>query len=198
MHEDFEVDSELRYWEAMRNGDKSSFAWIYDHYFKQLYNYGRKIGVENAALEDAIHDLFVDLWRMRENLSPTTSVRFYLYRSLRRRVLRNDAARNYFTENGLIIEDALALVTPSLEQEIIDEEDHNQRIHRLKKLLNDLAPRQYEALILRFYDEFSFEEIAAILQVNEQSARNLVQRGLVQLRQYAKHVIALACFLLFI
>lgn len=198
MHEDPEVSLELRYWEAMRKGDKSSFAWIYDRYFKLLYNYGKKIGVERAALEDAIHDLFVDLWRMRDNLSSTTSVRFYLYRSLRRRVLRNDTAKNYFTDSGLIIEDALAMVSPSLEQEIIDEEGRNQRIHRLKKLLNDLAPRQYEALVLRFYDEFSFQEIADILHVNEQSARNLVQRGLVQLRQYAKHVITLACLMLFL
>lgn len=196
MYEDLQAGVELRYWESLRKGDKASFAWIYDHYFKLLYNYGKKIGIDNDALEDAIHDLFVDLWRFREHLASTTSVRFYLYRSLRRRVMRNDVAKNYFTEAGLIIEDALTLVSPSFEQEIIDEEIRNQRVHRLKKLLNDLAPRQYEALVLRFYDELSFAEIASVLNVNEQSARNLIQRGLLQLRQYAKHVISLAIFLL--
>lgn len=187
-------DIELKQWEAMRAGDEQSFAWLYDRYFKLLYNYGKKIGTTDAALEDGIHDLFVDLWRFRSSLSSTTSVRFYLYRSLRRRLMRNDSHSDFFTADGAIIEDALKAATPSSEQELIDEENNNQRIYRLKKLLSDLSPRQYEALVLRYYDEMSFDEIAAILNVNEQSARNLVQRGLLQLRHYAKYVISLMLF----
>ncbi|MBT1712481.1 sigma-70 family RNA polymerase sigma factor, partial [Fulvivirgaceae bacterium PWU5] len=155
-----------------------------------LYNYGRKIGGVNAVLEDAIHDLFVDLWRFREKLSPTTSVRFYLYRSLRRKLLRNESRKAFFTLDDFVIEDVWLTPTPSSEQKLIDEESGHQRIHRLRKLLNDLSPRQYEAMVLRFYDEMDFEEIAAVLNVNEQSARNLVQRGLTQLRQYVKYVLS--------
>ena len=194
MHLNVHNDIELKQWEAMRAGNEQAFAWLYDRYFKLLYNYGRKIGTTDVALEDGIHDLFVDLWRFRSSLSSTTSVRFYLYRSLRRRLMRNDSRSNFFTADGAIIEDALKAATPSSEQELIDEENNNQRIYRLKKLLSDLSPRQYEALVLRYYDEMSFDEIAAILNVNEQSARNLVQRGLLQLRHYAKYVIGLLVF----
>jgi RNA polymerase sigma-70 factor (ECF subfamily) len=194
MHLNVQNDIELKQWEAMRAGSEQAFAWLYDRYFRLLYNYGKKIGTTDAALEDGIHDLFVDLWRFRSSLSSTTSVRFYLYRSLRRRLMRNDSRHNFFTADGSIIEDALKAATPSSEQELIDEENNNQRIYRLKKLLSDLSPRQYEALVLRYYDEMSFDEIAAILNVNEQSARNLVQRGLLQLRHYAKYVISLLVF----
>ncbi|SKC58269.1 RNA polymerase sigma factor [Ohtaekwangia koreensis] len=196
MHGDSTIDMELQQWDAMRGGDEQAFSWLYDRYFKLLYNYGRKIGTSEAALEDGIHDLFVDLWRFRKTLSSTTSVRFYLYRSLRRRLMRNDSRNSYFTSDGSIIEDALKASTPSSEENLIDEEDNHQRIYRLKKLLSDLSPRQYEALILRYYDEMAFDEIAAILNVNEQSARNLVQRGLLQLRHYAKYVISLTLFCL--
>jgi RNA polymerase sigma-70 factor (ECF subfamily) len=196
MHGDSTIDMELQQWDAMRGGEEQAFSWLYDRYFKLLYNYGRKIGTSEAALEDGIHDLFVDLWRFRKTLSSTTSVRFYLYRSLRRRLMRNDSRNSYFTSDGSIIEDALKASTPSSEENLIDEEDNHQRIYRLKKLLSDLSPRQYEALILRYYDEMAFDEIAAILNVNEQSARNLVQRGLLQLRHYAKYVISLTLFCL--
>jgi len=191
------MDLELKKWDAMRAGDGEAFAWLYAKYFKLLYNYGRKIGAGDAALQDAIHDLFVDLWRFRDNLSETTSVRFYLYRSIRRRLVRNDTSRSFFTADGIVIEDALQVSTPSLEENLIDEEKQNQRLNRLKKLLNDLTPRQYEALVLRFYDELSFEDIGSMLQVNEQSARNLVQRGLAQMKQYAKYVLSLCCLFLF-
>lgn len=178
-------DIEMQYWDGLRNGDAASLAGLYNRYFKLLYNYGRKINAEKKSLEDAIHDLFVDLWRFRDNLSPTTSVRFYLYRSLRRRLLRNHGAGGFFMGNGVVREDLLQPV-PCLEQDIIDKEIQDHRVSHLKRLLNDLSPRQYEAMILRFYDELSFEEIGAVLNVNEQSARNLVQRGLTQLKQYSK------------
>ena len=175
--------NEVDYWDRMRNGDPSAFSWLYNRYFKLLYNYGRKIRAEHKALEDAIHDLFVDLWRSRANLSKTTSVRFYLYRSLRRRLLRNQTEDVFFID-GVIRENVL-MSAPCMEQNIIDEEIRQHRVSHLNKLLNDLSPRQYEAMVLRFYDELSYEEIAGILNVNDQSARNLVQRGLAQLKQYS-------------
>lgn len=177
-------DIEIKFWNGLRNGDPSSLSALYDRYFKLLYNYGKKINAGNRSLEDAIHDLFVDLWRFRENLSATTSVRFYLYRSLRRRLVRN-RGKDFYPENGMVPNDLLQSV-PCLEQDIIEKETQHHRVNHLKKLLNDLSPRQYEALILRFYDELSFEEIGGILNVNEQSARNLVHRGLTQLKQYSK------------
>lgn len=178
-------DIELKTWNFLRQGNADALEWLYTRYFKLLYNYGRKISTESKSVEDAIHDLFLDLWRYRENLSPTTSVRFYLYRSLRRRLVRNNSGRDFVIENTRPSESLLERV-PCEEEQIIEKETQDHRVSRLGKLLNDLSPRQYEAMTLRFYDELSFEEIGVILDVNEQSARNLVQRGLAQLKEYAK------------
>ncbi len=189
-------DIEIQHWNELRQGNSSALSWLYKRYFQVLYNYGKKINADDEALEDAIHDLFVDLWRFHENLSATTSVRFYLYRSLRRRIVRNDNARDLFVNEGNIPESLLQCV-PSFENEIIEKEGIDLRVSQLKKLLTDLSPRQYEAMILRFYDELSFEEIGGILNVNEQSARNLVQRGLTQLKQYSRIIFALVALLAF-
>ena len=182
---DLAKDLELRYWENLRRGEAGALEWLYNRHFKLLYNYGKKLSADDESLEDAIHDLFVDLWRFRRNLSPTSSVRFYLYRSLRRKLARNDVHRKK-TQDLVILPECLEFSTPCQEQDIIEKESQTSRIRQLKKLLADLSPRQYEAMVLRFYDEMSFEEIGAILNVNEQSARNLVQRGLSQLKQFSK------------
>jgi RNA polymerase sigma factor (sigma-70 family) len=177
-------DIEIQTWDGLRKGNPHSLEWLYSRYFKLLYNYGRKISLESKSVEDAIHDLFVDLWRFRENLSPTTSVRFYLYRSLRRRLVRNNSGKGFDLNAGL--SESLLESVPCQEEGIIEKETENHRVTHLRKLLHDLSPRQYEAMTLRFYDELTFEEIGVILNVNEQSARNLVQRGLSQLKQYSK------------
>lgn len=183
------LSPDLEHWDAMLHGDKRAFSKLYELYFKVLYNYGRKLSSNAAHVEDAIHDLFVDLWRHRANLSATTSVRFYLYRSLRRRLLRGKTSMLLLTNEQAFFEGIFQHTVPSCEQEVMQVESDNRKATQLKKLLNDLSPRQYEALVLFFYDEFSYGEIAGLLNVNEQSARNLVQRGLQQLRNYARHIV---------
>lgn len=185
---------EIVKWEGLRNGDPACLEWLYNRYLKLLYNYGKKMSVDEKSLEDAIHDLFVDLWKYRERLSPTTSVRFYLYRSLRRRLVRNDQHIRELILNVQPPEFNDSPV-PCEEEYIIEKEAQVSRIRHLKRLLSDLSPRQYEAMVLRFYDELSFEEIGQILNVNEQSARNLVQRGLSQLKQFSRYLTLWAIFL---
>lgn len=184
------------HWQAMLRGDKTGFAKLYERYFKLLYNYGRKICHDGSSVEDSIHDLFVDLWRYKSNLAATTSVRFYLYRCLRRRLIKDNTNVLWLSDDMQRLEEVLRLATPAHENDIIESESKDYRLNQLKKLLNDLSPRQYEALVLYFYDEFSYQEIASMLQVNVQSARNLVQRGLLQLRQFSRHIVTLALFLL--
>lgn len=182
----------------MIRGDENAFGKLYESYFKLLYNYGRKICSERTQVEDCIHDLFVDLWRYRENLSSTTSVRFYLYRCLRRKLVKQKESEMWLYDDTSFVDEVLRLSTQSQEYKIIESESKDQKSAKLQKLLNDLSPRQLEALVLYFYDEFSYEEIAAVLNVNTQSARNLVQRGLMQLRDYAKLIVSIGLFLLFL
>jgi RNA polymerase sigma-70 factor (ECF subfamily) len=181
-------DEEL--WIRIREGNHEALEELYKRVFKMLYQYGLKISHNTTLVEDSIHDLFLDLWRYRENLFATTSVRFYLFSSLKRRIVRN----NKTDERALLfdIQHKQSILENSLNQEeiIIEYERYDEQINRLRKHLQNLPPRQYEALLLKFYNEFSYQEIASILEVNEQSARNLVQRGLDLLRKYNQIVIS--------
>ncbi|MFT4110626.1 RNA polymerase sigma factor [Propionicimonas sp.] len=50
------------------------------------------------------------------------------------------------------------------------------------RLFASVSPRQRAALVLRFYEQFSFAEIALVLDVAEPTARSLVHRALASLR----------------
>jgi len=75
------------------------------------------------------------------------------------------------------------LQTESIEELKIKTEEYLLLLQRLQQLMARLPERQQEVIRLRFYDNFSWEEIAGILQINEQSVRNLVQRAIVKLRE---------------
>ena len=171
-------------WSELKKGNRLAFARIYDTYIDALYNFGHKLYHNPQVVEDAIHDLFVDLWRYREKLASVSSVRVYLYVSVRRRIVQSSKAGNVFLYD--LEWDKLNLASLPEESRLVEKEGSDQQLERLKRYLSNLSPRQYEAIVLRFYDEMDYADIAAIMEVNEQSVRNLVQRGLEHLRQYSR------------
>jgi RNA polymerase sigma-70 factor (ECF subfamily) len=191
-------DDEIERWNAMRHGDVISFKWLYLRYFQSLYSYGKKIGVTEEALQESIHDVFVDLWFYHENLSEVQSVKLYLYRSWRRKVNRHISGQLLIDSLELILAEHPRYEDTEVEGDVECCEGPELQAKSLRKVINDLSPRQYEALVLRCYEEFSYQEIGDILDINEESAGRLVEDGLGQLRQFAKLVMSVSLFLLWI
>ena len=54
---------------------------------------------------------------------------------------------------------------------------------KVKHLLAQLSPRQREALTLYYIEEKKYEDICTIMDMNYQSVRNLMHRGITRLRE---------------
>jgi RNA polymerase sigma factor (sigma-70 family) len=186
---------EQQLWDGIKAGDKKSLAAVYKLHAKALYNYGNKIYHNPSLVEDSIHDVFLDLWNYRQKLSPVISIRAYLFASVRRKIIRSKESVVIGLDNKWVDFD---FVVESDEKKIVDSEFHDEQVQRLKSHLNNLSPRQYEAIILRFYDKMHYRDIASIMEVNEQSARNLVQRGIEYLRQFARITVSILAPLLLV
>lgn len=173
---------EKEIWDGIKIGDYKAFQNLYSYFFDQLYSYGMKICNDNEQVEDAIHDLFLDIWKYHKKLSPTTSIRFYLYRSIRRKIYKNQDRNIKETVFEKEIETFFEQTGDAHDLRIIEEESKSLIIARLQVGLKELPSRQYDALVLKFFSNFSYEEIGNMLDMNEQSVRNLIQRGLKKLR----------------
>jgi DNA-directed RNA polymerase specialized sigma24 family protein len=69
----------------------------------------------------------------------------------------------------------------SIEHELISDET-TASVSHLNQLINDL-PSTKEALYLRYTQELSVDQIADTLNINYQSANNLLHRALLSLRK---------------
>ncbi|GGM95126.1 DNA-directed RNA polymerase sigma-70 factor [Dyadobacter beijingensis] len=168
-------------WQRFRQGDEEAFTLLYQRYVRVLYSYGKKLVTEDMVVEDLVQDLFIDLWQSRTRLADAESPRFYLFRSLRRRI--HKACNGRLSERWEHIDEDFLPVTLPKESEIIESEQFQKQKDEIDAWLKSLPGRQYEVMILRFYQDFSYSEISEILTINEQSVRNLVQRAVCKLRQ---------------
>lgn len=182
----------IELWQAFKNGDREAFAQLYKLYIDALLSYGYRVTSDRQLIRDSIQDLFLHLWQTRSNLSDTDSIRFYLYRSLRNRIVRNmEKAKHTGIDTANLFENIIGAL--SVEDDLIENEQLSEQQLRLKQAIQQLPKRQQEIIQLRYYHDFSFEEIAEMMQINNQSVRNLLHRAITELRQ---HFILIFWFLL--
>ena len=169
-------------WCAFKNGNKEAFAEIYREQVKDLLNYGYKVTSDRRLIEDSIQDLFFELWKNRSGLSDTTSVRFYLFKALRFKIMRN--AKHSKVNDLLHFVESLTEggAEASHESYLIGMEVQSIQMANLKELIANLPKRQQEAINLRYYHNFSNEEIARIMGVNYQSACKFIYSALKSLK----------------
>lgn len=177
-----ELVSDVDLWNKFRKGDRHAFALIYKIHIAELLSYGYRVTSNQQLIKDSIQDLFLHIWLHRGNLSETTSIKYYLFRSLRNRILQNlDTAPevasqpNDFTLDGILSE-------ISWEEELIQEETQTSQMQRLRKAIERLPKRQQEAIQLRYFHSFGLDEISTMMEMNNQSVRNLLHRAITHLR----------------
>jgi len=179
---------------AFKAGDEKALELLYNRHFKALAGYGYRITSDRALVEDAIQDVFVDLWRRREYLGEIENVRFYLFRALRNQLHRN--IRHDLFDGAEDIDDFLDyLATLSSEQQSIEHEVQLSQTQAIQKALGQLSQRQREAVHLRFYQGLSLDESANLMGIPKQVVKNLLSKAYAILRLSLKA--ALSVLLIF-
>lgn len=181
MVKEYQINSDTQLWNDFTKGNQDAFRVIYSNHVHSLYKFGCHFTNDEELVKDCIHDLFVDLAKYRFRLGATNNIKLYLYKSLKRKIIKSLDKRSNF--ESFDKEDIPFTYLNSAEEEIVDEESEKLRYKQLNGAIEALSPRQKEAIYLKIVSGLSYEELARVMHVNYQSARNLVFRGLEKLRE---------------
>ena len=170
-------------WDNLLKGDEAAFDILYNQYFDDLCRYGGRITGDTNLIEDGIQDLFVEIWKTRNELPVVNSVKYYLFKRLKRKIIRKliDKRKAPLTSN--MLEEYNFKIVFSPESDLISRQFSTEQQTRLLKALNKLTRRQKEAITLRFFDGFTNKEVAGMLSMNTKSVRNLIYRAMISLKK---------------
>lgn len=180
-----------------KKGDERAFEDLYRKYFKSLSHYGFRICQDKDLIENAIQDLFIDLWRRRAFLGEVENVKFYLIKSVRNQLIRN--SQKDILENSEDVNDFLDyLGSLSVEQTIIQQESDELRNNKIKDAISKLSTRQKEVIHLRYFQNLSLDEISSLIMLPKQVVKNLLSKSYAVLRIYLKSSSLILLLLFFI
>lgn len=169
-------------WRRLIKGDASALEQLFRAHYPLLFDYGLKLTRQEEMVKDGIQEIFAYIWDRRRMLANAESVRAYLLVSLRRHLLQALARQQ--KQHSLHEELSINQVEEafSVEDLIIFAETEDAEKAAFKKAVSEIPARLREALYLKTYDGLSYKEIADIMHVKPQVARNYVSEAFHRLR----------------
>ncbi len=169
-------------WEELRKGDDQALAVLFRRHYALLYNYGMKFCGQSELVKDSIQEIFAYIWEKRGTISGVQSVRAYLLVALRRQLLKTIRQQHRRLDTQQQFGYSQDGNTSSAEDIMILHEEKDAEKKALHEALNQIPTRMREALYLKTFDTLSYKEIAAIMNVSTQVARNYVSQAFHRLR----------------
>jgi len=131
-----------------------------------------------AIAGDIVQNVFIALWKKREELDPRQSVKAYLFQAVRNRSL------NYLRDHSretIGLETADKSQAESMEH-TNPQEEADRRMDLLKQWISDLPERQREAFELSRFEGLDHDEIADVMNVSPNTVNNHIVAALKHLR----------------
>jgi RNA polymerase sigma-70 factor (ECF subfamily) len=175
--------SEEDLWKKFKEGSESAFIQIYRTYVHQLYHFGCQFSASEELVKDCLQDFFIYLRKTRSNLSNTDSIRLYLFKSFKRRILEYKKQHQKMLERQQDCSSTVFPVELSPEEAMINQQLTQTQILNLNNALKTISAKEREAVYYFYYENLSYQEIAKMMNFSHvSSARRLIYNALKHLR----------------
>lgn len=172
--------------ERIGRGDQSAFSALYDRLSRPLYSLALRMLGDAGDAQDALQDVFLQIWSRAATYNPEQSTVFsWTVLLTRSRVidrLRARKRRLRVVDSATGDEDADVADASTMES-AADTADKNDEAARVRSVLNNLPSEQREAIELAFFGDLTHHEIAARLGEPLGTIKARIRRGLLKLRE---------------
>lgn len=158
-----------------QQGDRQAFTELVTRHQAGIVSLTYRMCGDLRLAEDAAQEAFVRLWQNLDNYKPQYAFRGWLYR-----IAANAALDSLRRERPTAVLDPLSMADPGLSPERSVEE--NQRAAQVRRAISQLSPALRMVLILREYQELSYQEIADALDIPVGTVMSRLNSARAQLR----------------
>ena len=157
------ADSDLL--SLMKQNNSSALNELFDRYFIPLCRFSYKYLWTKELCEEAVSDIFVNLWLKRGIIEISTSVKAYLYKSVRNQSL------NYvkkFNRQNIETKSVEELELAGRDNFVMDFENNEE----IENILMTLPERRKLVFKMSRIDGLKYSEIAEILSISVNTVQN--------------------------
>jgi RNA polymerase sigma-70 factor, ECF subfamily len=176
----------------VKTGDDSAFEYLVQKYRRPMVSFMYRMTHNAAVAEDLAQEVFLRVYRSRDNYEPSAKFTTWLYR------IASNLAVNYArdtrherAENTVSIDEpdentGLTVDVPDSSMTAEDSIVRRERMAAIRQKVQALPERQRIAVIMHKYQEMDYRQIAEVLKLSESATKSLLFRAYEALRVQLK------------
>lgn len=168
--------------DKIKDNDEKAFEKLFHKYYGHLCLFASRILQDEISAEEIVQDFFVKLWEKRKQLSIETSVKSYLYRSIR------NLCFNLIEHNNIKLKHAQSVIS-NHKNHLADDDGFNE-IDLAKKIedsIQSLPEKRREIFRLSREEGLKYREIAEKLNISIKTVEAQMGLAFKTLREKLKH-----------
>ena len=162
--------------QAVGRGDLEAFEELVRRRQAWAWKIAYRFLGQKSEAEDVVQEAFIRLMKAADRYRPSACFTTYFYRIITRLCI--DRAKQKKKPALETIPDSADDTAPDAATELIRRETADA----VRSALDTLAPNQRMAIVLRYYEELNYRDIAAVLEITPKAVERLLSRGRKRLR----------------
>ena len=158
--------------------NQNEFVLLIAPFKDKVFRLAKRLLLCTEEAEDATQEVLVKLWSNNENLDNYNSVEAFAMTITKNYCL--DQLKSKRAGNLKMVHTNFTDREPSLDKKVEDSDS----LHWVEKIIDQLPEQQRLIIQLRDIEQYEFEEIAKILEMNQTAIRVALSRGRKTIREF--------------
>ncbi len=173
---------EKHLFDRIKKGEEKAFETFFHKYYGHLCLYATRIINNDSAAEEIVQDFFVKIWEKRVQLNIETSVKHYLFRSVKNLCI------NYIQRNKTKLRYAQKVIS-EVENNYSDDNSFPEieLYQKIEESINSLPEKRKEIFRLSRQEGLKYREIAEKLNISIKTVETQMSLAIKTLRDKLKN-----------
>ncbi len=164
-------------------GESGATQACIDRYGGLVWSLARRLSTTEADAEDAVQDIFLDVWKSAERFDPTiASETTFVATIARRRLIDRRRREGRRLDTDPLVEGVTSPIAPSASSDR-DATELDEDVAAARRAIEQLSPEQQRVLQLSIFQGLSHERIARATQIPLGTVKTHARRGLIRVRE---------------
>lgn len=164
----------------IQQGDEKAFEKLFKLYYGYLCNFATKIIADDVAAEEIVQEFFVKFWERRADLSVESSLKNYLFRSVKNLCL------NHIKHSNIKLQHAQKVIAESETSNFNNDYIEVDLAADIAKSIEELPKKRREIFRLSREEGLKYREIAEKLNISIKTVEAQMSLAIKSLRDKLK------------
>src|SRR6266478_1173247 len=172
-------EPEIEWMARIREGDMEALRLLVETHQARIIGTISKMLGSDAESEDLAQQVFIRVWKSAPRYRPTAKFTTWLFRITRNLVFNELRRKRHFVDHTEEVAEPAERVEKEPDRVLLEGELQKA----IQEAINQLPESQRMAIILRRYEDMSYEDIAKVMETTVPAVKSILFRARAELRE---------------